>query len=325
MLTQITRRLLAGCLTLLLVGVAAFGIFQHLGDPVISMAGLEATEAERQAFRQELGLDDSQWVQLGRFLKNVARGEFGLSYHSGRSVSRLIAERLPATLDLVLVASVLSLVLGIALGVYTGLRPDTPVTRGVLSLSLVGISLPTFVTGTLLIYVFTMQLNLLPSFGRGELVAFGEWTTGLLTRSGLLSLVMPSITLALFQMTLIQRLTRAEMMEVARADFIRFGRARGLPYRRVYLRHALRNALLPVITIAGLNIGAVIGFSIITETIFQWPGMGLLFIEAVRFSDVPVLAAYLLLIALIFTVINIGIDILYVIIDPRLRAPEGTP
>jgi len=319
MLTQIARRLFAGLLTMLVVGIVAFGIFRYLGDPVVSMAGLEATQAERDVMRAQLGLDDSQFVQFGRFMGNALRGEFGISYHSARSVSSLIAERLPATLELVFVASALSLSLGIALGVYTGLNANTMASRIILTLSLVGISLPTFVTGTLLIYVFAVQLNWLPSFGRGELVQLGWWSSGLFTKTGLQSVIMPAVTLALFQVTLIQRLTRAEMMEVARADFVRFCRARGLFYRAVYLRHALKNALLPVITIAGLNIGAVIGFSVVTETIFQWPGMSLLFMDAVRFSDVPVLSAYLILIALIFTIINVTIDVLYVVIDPRLR------
>ena len=319
MLTQIARRLFAGILTMLVVAAVAFGIFRHLGDPVVTMAGLEAPQEEREAMRRQLGLDEPQMLQFGRFVLNVLQGNFGISYNSARSVSSLIAERLPATLELVFVASALSLTLGIALGIYTGLNPGTWLTRAILTASLVGISLPTFVTGTLLIYVFTLQLGWLPSFGRGELVDLGGWSSGLFTKTGWQSIIMPAVTLALFQVTLIQRLTRAEMMEVARADFVRFCRARGLSHRTVYLRHALRNALLPVITIAGLNIGAVIGFSVVTETIFQWPGMSLLFIDAVRFSDVPVLSAYLILIALIFTLINISIDLLYVAIDPRLR------
>lgn len=317
------RRLLEGLFAMLVVAMVAFALFRFLGDPVVAMAGNQATEQDREELRQSLGLNDPVPMQFLRFVGNAARGEFGISYRSARPVASLIAERLPATLELVLVASVLSLVIGIALGVYTALYRDSAATRVILTSSLIGISLPTFVTGTLLIWLFSIHLNWLPSFGRGETVAIGWWTTGLLTTSGQKSVIMPAITLALFQLTLIQRLARAEMLEVLRTDFVRFARARGLSYRAVYFGHALKNALLPVITIAGLNIGAIIGFSVITETIFQWPGMSLLFIEAVRFGDIPVLAAYLVLVALIFTLINMAIDVLYMLIDPRLRVDRG--
>jgi peptide/nickel transport system permease protein len=205
------------------------------------------------------------------------------------------------------------------MGVYSALRRDTLLTKVFQAVSLIGISLPTFLIGILLIYLFSVTLGWLPSFGRGDVVELGWWTTGFLTASGLKALILPSITLGLFQMTLIQRLVRSEMLEVLRTDYIRFARARGLSNRAVHFGHALKNTLVPVITITGLQLGAIIAFAIITETVFQWPGMGLLFIQAVGFADVPVMAAYLCLIALFFVVINLTVDLLYYVVDPRLR------
>lgn len=275
--------------------------------------------AERAALRESLGLDDPVPVQFLRFVVNAAQGEFGVSYRMARPVADVIAERLPATLELALISGFGALALGIALGVYTALRRDGWLSHAIMSLSLVGVSLPTFLIGILLIYVFAVELKLLPAFGRGEVVDLGWWTTGLLTTSGLKSLVMPAITLGLYQLTLIMRLVRAEMLEVLRTDYIKFARARGLTDRTVHFGHALRNTLLPVITITGLQIGSIIAFAIITETVFQWPGVGLLFITAVQFVDIPVMAAYLVLIALIFVVINLIVDLLYFVVDPRLR------
>jgi peptide/nickel transport system permease protein len=236
-----------------------------------------------------------------------------------RPVSTLFAERLPATLELSFVAAFFAVVAGIPMGVYTALRRNSWLTQFFLAASLIGVSLPTFLIGILLILVFAVMLGWLPSFGRGDTVMIGAWSTGFLTVSGLKALIMPSITLGLFQMTLIMRLVRSEMLEVLRSDYIKFARARGLPDRSVHFRHALRNTLVPVITIAGLQLGAIIAFSIITETVFQWPGMGLLFIQSVTFADVPVMAAYLCLIALFFVTINLAVDLLYYAVDPRLR------
>jgi peptide/nickel transport system permease protein len=234
-------------------------------------------------------------------------------------VSTLFAERLPATLELSLAAALFAVAVGIPMGVYTALKPRSWLSQAFLVVSLVGVSLPTFLIGILLILVFAVQLGWLPSFGRGDVVMLGGWSTGLLTLSGLKALILPSITLGLFQMTLIMRLTRSEMLEVLRADHIRFARARGLPDRLVHFRHALRNTLVPVITVAGLQLGSIIAFAIITETVFQWPGMGLLFIQSVMFADVPVMGAYLCLIALLFVIINLVVDLLYYAVDPRLR------
>jgi peptide/nickel transport system permease protein len=315
----ILRRLAQAVLVMLTVGLIAFSLFRFVGDPVTNMLGQDATPEQRIEITRLLGLDQPFYVQYVRFLGNALQGEFGLSLRQVQPVSRLISDRLPATLELSIVAALFALVLGIPMGVYTALRPRSFLSHILLAVSLAGVSLPTFLIGILLILVFSVQLGWMPAFGRGDTVAIGWWTTGLLTASGLKSLVLPAITLGLFQMTLIQRLVRSEMLEVLRTDYIRFARARGLTDRAVHFGHALKNTLVPVITITGLQLGAIIAFAIITETVFQWPGMGLLFIQAVGFADVPVMAAYLCLIALFFVLINLVVDLLYYAVDPRLR------
>ena len=319
MLAFVLRRLGQAILVMLAVGLIAFSLFRFVGDPVVFMLGQDTTDEQRARITRDLGLDRPFYVQYVNFLGNAVRGEFGLSLRQVQPVSRLIVERLPATLELSLVAAAFALVAGIPMGVYTALRPKSALSQLLLALSLAGVSLPTFLIGILLILVFSVQLGWLPSFGRGDTVAIGWWTTGLLTASGLKALILPSITLGLFQMTLIQRLVRSEMLEVLRTDYIRFARARGLTDRAVHFGHALRNTLVPVITITGLQLGAIIAFAIITETVFQWPGMGLLFIQAVTFADIPVMAAYLCLIGLFFVIINLAVDLLYYAVDPRLR------
>ena len=301
------------------VALIAFALFNFTGDPVSFMVGQDTTIAERDRLRSELGLDRPFYIQFGKFLNNAIHGDFGLSLRQARPVSVLIKERLPATLELSTAAALLALFVGIPLGVFTALKRDTWIANLLLAGSLIGVSLPTFLIGILLILVFAVQLGWLPSFGRGDTVALGWWTTGLLTKSGLKALILPSITLSLFQMTLIMRLVRSEMLEVLRTDYIKFARARGLSDRAIHFGHALRNTLVPVITITGLQLGAIIAFAIITETVFQWPGMGLLFIQAVNFADIPVMAAYLCFIALVFVLINLAVDLLYYAVDPRLR------
>jgi peptide/nickel transport system permease protein len=262
-------------------------------------------------------------VQFARFVGNAVQGEFGLSLRQGRKVSALIAERFPATIELAFAAAVLALAVGVPLGVYAALRRGSFGAQVAMAASLLGVSLPTFLIGILLILVFAVELKVLPSFGRGEVVAIGAWTTGLLTPTGWKHLILPAVTLAIFQLALIMRLVRAEMLEVLRTDYIKFARARGLPDRAVHFGHALKNTLVPVITITGLQLGSLIAFAIITETVFQWPGMGLLFIQAVQFADIPVMAAYLCLIALIFVAINLVVDLLYFAVDPRLRIEKS--
>ena len=323
MLAFIIRRLFQALVLMVSVGLIAFALFQFVGDPVNNLMGQEATAEQRAQLRADLGLDQSALVQFARFAANALRGEFGLSLRQGRKVSSLIAERLPATLELAWVAAVLALLLGIPMGVVAALKRGHPLSQALMAFSLVGVSLPTFLIGILLILLFATALNWLPSFGRGEVVQLGFWSTGLLTADGWRHLLLPAITLALFQLALIMRLVRAEMLEVLRADYIKFARARGLTDRTIHFGHALKNTLVPVMTITGLQLGGLIAFALITETVFQWPGMGLLFVQAVQFADIPVMAAYLCLISLIFVVINLVVDLLYFAVDPRLRADRA--
>jgi peptide/nickel transport system permease protein len=323
LLAFIVRRILQSIAVMGVVAFIAFGMFNFVGDPVAFMVGQDATLEERARLRADLGLDQPFPVQFARFVSHAVVGDFGLSLRQGRPVATLIKERLPATLELSAVAAALALVIGIPLGVYTALKRDTVLAQALLAGSLVGVSLPTFLIGILLILVFAVILGWLPSFGRGETVAFGWWTTGLLTKSGLKALILPSITLSLFQMTLIMRLVRAEMLEVLRTDYIKFARARGISDRALYFGHALKNTLVPVITITGLQLGGIVAFAIVTETVFQWPGMGFLFIQAVNFADIPVMAAYLCFIALIFVLINLIVDLTYYAVDPRLRVERA--
>ena len=323
MFAFIVNRILQAIPVMLAVALISFAMFAYVGDPVAIMLGQDFTEAQRDALVRDLGLDQPFWVQFATFTGHAIRGEFGLSYRLSRPVAELIGERAPATLELAFCAAVLALAIGVPMGVYTGLYRNSWLSRFFLTFSLVGVSLPTFLIGILLILVFAVWLGWLPSFGRGDTVQLGWWSTGFLTWSGIKALVLPSITLGLFQLTLIMRLVRAEMLEVLRTDYIKFARARGLPNRAVHFGHALKNTLVPVITIVGLQLGAIIAFAIVTETVFQWPGMGLLFIQSVGVADIPVMSAYLLLIALVFVSINLIVDLLYYAVDPRLRIGRG--
>jgi peptide/nickel transport system permease protein len=322
-LAFILRRLLQGVIVMLVVGFIAFSLFNFVGDPVSLMLPPEATQADREQMRASLGLDKPFYRQFATFLGNAVQGNFGISLRLGRPVSTLLVERLPATLELAISAALIALVVGIPIGVYTALRRDSWISRALLTTSLVGVSLPNFLIGIFLILIFAVWLGVLPSFGRGDTVKIGLWSTGLLTVSGAKALILPAITLSFFPLTLIMRLVRAEMLEVLRTDYIKFARARGLSDRAVHFGHALKNTLVPVITIAGLQLGGIIAFAIITEQVFQWPGMGLLFIQAVQFADIPVMAAYLCLIGLIFVVINLVVDLLYYLVDPRLRVERS--
>jgi len=294
-------------------------LFRFVGDPINQMVGLETSFEERQQLRQALGLNDSVLIQFVRFVWHALRFDFGISYQFKRPVIELIGERFPATIELAVVSALFSLLLGIPMGVYTALNRQSWLSKLFLAISLIGISLPTFLIGILLIFVFAVSFQVLPSFGRGEVVHLGFWSTGLLTGSGLKAIILPAVTLGLFQMTLIMRLVRSEMLEVLRTDYIKFARARGLSNRAIHFGHALKNTLVPVITIAGLQIGSIIAFAIITETVFQWPGMGLMFLQAVQNADIPIMSTYLLLVSGIFVTINLVVDLLYVSVDPRIR------
>ena len=315
----IFRRLIQAVLVMVCVAFIAFMLFQYVGDPVVFLLGQDAKPDQIAALRADLGLDQPFFVQFWHFLINAVQGEFGLSLRQGAKVSRLLAERFPATLELALVAAGLALLIGVPMGVYAALKRGSWSSQLLMMMSLLGVSLPTFLIGILLILVFAVGLGWFPSFGRGEVVELGWWRSGLVTVDGWHHIILPAVTLAIFQLTLIMRLVRAEMLEVLRTDYIKFARARGLSNNAIHFGHALKNTLVPVMTITGLQLGQLIAFAIITETVFQWPGMGLLFIQAVTFADIPVMAAYLCLIALIFVVINLVVDLLYFVVDPRLR------
>ena len=324
MLAFILRRLVQAVIVMLVVAFIAFMLFQYVGDPVTNLLGQDATVEQREQLRADLGLDQPFPIQFARFVGNAVHGEFGLSLRQGRKVSALIAERFPATLELALSAAATALFVGVPMGVYAALRRGSFASQVLMTISLLGVSLPSFLIGILLILLFAVTLKWLPSFGRGDVVILGQWTTGFLSVDGWKHLVLPTLTLAIFQLTLIMRLVRAEMLEVLRTDYIRFARARGLSDRAVYFGHALKNTLVPVMTITGLQLGGLIAFAIITESVFQWPGMGLLFIQAVSFADIPVMAAYLCLISLMYVIINLVVDLLYFVVDPRLRV-EASP
>jgi peptide/nickel transport system permease protein len=319
MLVFIIKRLANAIMVMLAVALLAFLIFRLAGDPVEMMANEQMTQADRDNLRERLGLNDGLMTQYTRFVVNAAQGNFGISYRNGQDVLGLIAERFQATLELVLVATLISLLLGLPLGVLTAIKRGKWYTEGLQFLSIVGVSLPSFVVGILLILVFSVTLGWFPAFGRGDVVQLGWWSTGLLTHSGRIAILLPAIALSLYQVTLVMRLVRAEMLEVLRSDYVKFARARGIPRWRIYFRHALRNCLMPVVTMTAMNVGSLIAFALITETVFQWPGMGMLFIQAVTFLDIPVMAAYLCIISFIFVVLNTFVDIAYAVIDPRLR------
>jgi peptide/nickel transport system permease protein len=323
MLSYILRRVAQSGLVLLVTGLVAFAMFRYVGDPIDTMLGQERTMEDIDRLREQLGLNKPFFVQYWDFLMRALQGDLGISYRQGRPVAEIIVERLPATLELAAVSGLFAMGMGIVLGVFTAIRRDGIAANAIMTISLIGVSLPTFLIGILLIYLFSVELSLLPSFGRGEVVQVGSWSTGFLTQSGLLALILPAFTLGLYQMTLIMRLVRSEMLEVLRQDYIRFARARGLREKTINFRHALKNTLVPVITVTGLQLGSIIAFAIITETVFQWPGVGLLFINAIQFVDIPVMAAYLMLISVMFVGINLIVDLLYVAIDPRLRIEGG--
>lgn len=319
-LVFILKRLANAVIVMLAVALLAFLIFQLAGDPVDMMSTEQTTQADRELLREKLGLNDSLVVQYMRFVANAAQGKFGISYRNGQDVLGLILERFPATMELVIIATILSLVIGLPLGVLTAIKRGKWYSEALQLGSIIGISVPSFVIGILLILVFSVTLGIFPAFGRGEVVEFGWWSTGLLTRTGLMALVLPSVSLSLYQITLVMRLVRGDMLEVMRSDYVKFARARGIGRYRIYFRHALRNCLMPVITLTAMNVGALIAFALVTETVFQWPGMGMLFIQAVTFVDIPVMAAYLVIVSFIFVFLNMLVDIAYALIDPRLRS-----
>lgn len=319
MLVFLVKRIGNAILVMLAVALFAFMVFRFLGDPVEMMMNESATQVERDELRERLGLNATFLEQYVRFVTRAVQGDFGISWRNQQEVISLIGDRFPATFELVLIATIISLVVGIPLGVLTAIGRGKWWAEGMQTVSIIGVSLPSFIVGILLILIFSVTLGWLPGYGRGQTVDLGWWTTGFLTPSGRAALVLPSVALSLFQITLVMRLVRAEMLEVLRADFIKFARARGVPARALYFRHALKNCLMPVITMTAMQIGNLIAFALVTETVFQWPGMGMLFMQAITFVDIPVMAAYLCIVSFIFVALNTVVDIAYALIDPRLR------
>ncbi len=316
----IIRRLAQGVVIVLVVSFICFTIFQFFGDPVLTLAGRYATQKQQEEVRIKLGLDKPFYIQYSVFLKNALHGDFGLSYVTQTPVLGLILERLPASIELAIMAMIISLTLGITLGVLTSLNPNFLINRVIMAASLFGISLPTFLIGILFILIFAVLLGLLPPFGRGEVIKMvGNWRTGLLTLDGLQHLILPAFTLGVYQLAVLLRLTRGGMLEVLREDYIRTAWAKGLPARVVVFKHALRNALIPIVTIAGLQLGELIAFSIVTESIFQWPGAGNLLLTAVYETDHPVIVAYVMITSIIILCVNLVVDILYRFINPKIR------
>ncbi|WP_128929846.1 ABC transporter permease [Bradyrhizobium guangxiense] len=313
------RRLLSVLPVMLMTAFLSFAAFHFIGDPLQNMVGPEATAQDRARLAAELGFDRPFYIQFFRFISSALHGDFGISTRVGRPVLDLILERLPATLELAILSFIFAMIAGVALGVVTALRPRSILSGFSLTVSLIAVSLPNFLIGIGLIYVFAVKLGWLPSFGRGDTVKIGWWTTGVLTKTGWQAIILPAISLATYQLTLILRLVRTEMLEVMHSDHIRFARARGLPDRLIYFSYALKNTMIPVVTVAGLQLGSIIAFAVVTETVFQWPGVGLLFINSIRFSDVPIMAAYLLIVSIIFVTINMVVDCVYYLLDPRLR------
>jgi len=317
--TYILRRLIQGVVVILVASMFCFVIFQYMGDPALNMVGQYASFEEIREVREMLGLDQPIYVQYLKFLWNALHGNFGKSYVTRVPALGLILERFPATFELVTVAVLLAFFTGVSLGVLVSLKPYAMRNRFIMALSLGGVSIPTFLIGIVLIMIFAAYLGLLPAFGRGDTIQVGFWRTGFLTLSGLRHLILPAVTLAMYQLAVLLRLTRAGMREVLTEEYIKTAWAKGLPPRKVIFKHALRNVMIPVVTMTGLQFGELIAFSIVTETIFQWPGMGNLLLTSIYEGDQPVIVTYIMLAALIIITANIVVDILYAVINPRIR------
>jgi ABC-type dipeptide/oligopeptide/nickel transport system permease component len=304
---------------LLAVSFICFLIFRFTGDPVLMLAGKYATQQEREQVRVAYGLDQPFHVQYVNFLGNALQGNFGKSYISQVDALDTILERFPATFELALTAIFISMAAGVLLGVVVSIRPKSPLSRLIMAGSLGGISIPTFLMGILWVMLFAVYLEWLPPFGRGDTVQIGPWRTGFLTLEGLKHLIMPALTLSGYQLAVLLRLTRAGMREVLSEEYIKTAWSKGLSPFTVIVKHALRNVLIPVVTIAGLSFGELIAFSIVTESIFQWPGMGNLLLVSIFENDHPVIVTYIMLAACIILVINILVDLLYAWLNPKIQ------
>ena len=319
MIAFLIRRLGQALVVMFIISLISFAIQDNLGDPLRELLGVSVSVAERDKLREDMGLNDPFMQQYWRFLKKAVKGDLGDSYFFKRPALEVIMQKFPATFELVLGATLIIVTLSVPIGVYCAIRPRSWPTKVMMGLSIVGISIPVFLTAIMLIYVFSIQLGWMPSFGRGQTVIVGGWETGLLTADGLIHLILPSIALSSIMLPLFIRLIRSEMMECMEQDYIRFARAKGLSNRRIWFLHALKNTLLPVITVGGVQIGTMIAFTILTETVFQWPGMGFLFLEAVNRTDTPLIIAYMIVVGLIFVVTNTLVDLIYGLVNPTVK------
>jgi peptide/nickel transport system permease protein len=318
MLAYSGSRILQTIIVLLAISFIAFALVANLGDPLAALLSPDATPADRAALVSALHLDEPFLNRFVDFVRGLLAGNFGISYRTHEPVAKLIAERLPATLELAGASLVITLLVGTTAGVYCGVHPKSLLARLIMFVSIAGVTLPTFVVGIMLIVVFSVKLGWFPSFGRGDTVQLGFWSTGLLTASGWRAIVLPAITLALFQVTFVIRMIRTQLMEVGQSEHIRFARARGLTERRVWFVYALKNTLLPVITVLGLQLGNIIAFSVVTENVFAWPGLGSLFLQSIQAADIPVISIYLILVGAIFMFINLAVELSYPLIDARV-------
>ncbi len=322
MVAFILRRIAQAILVMLIIGMVGFSIKSQIGDPIRDLVGERVTPAQRAKMADEMGLNDPFFVQYVRFVKNALKGDLGMSFMYSRPALEVILKHAPATIELVFGTALIIIVVSLPLGVYSALKPHSLLSRFIMSFSTLGVSMPVFLTAILLIYLFAIILGVLPSYGRGETVAlFGSeyWQTGFLTVDGLKHLILPCISLSSIMMPLYIRLIRSEMMEVLETEYIKYAWAKGLSPMRIWLVHAFKNTLLPVITVFGVQIGIMFAFTILTETVFQWQGMGFMFLEAVQRADISLLIAYLVVVACVFVIVNTVVDILYGLINPTVR------
>ena len=324
MLGFLARRLVQALIVMFVISLISFSIQDNLGDPLREMVGQSVSEAERQQMRDELGLNDPFLAQYGRFLGKAVQGDLGRSYFFKEPALDVILDKLPATLELVFGATILIIVISIPAGVYAAIRPNSILTRMILGISILGISVPVFLTAIFGIYLFSIELGWLPSYGRGPVIPiWGSWETGFLSWEGFKHLIMPCVALASIMLPLFIRLIRSEMVETLNTEYVKFAKAKGLKKARIYFLHALKNTMLPVVTVGGVQIGTMVAYTILTETVFQWPGMGFLFLEAVNRVDTPLIVAYLIVVGAIFVVVNTFVDLLYGLINPTVRLAGG--
>ncbi|WP_169545797.1 ABC transporter permease [Sneathiella aquimaris] len=301
------------------ISLIGFSIQDNLGDPLRELVGQSVSEDERQAMRERMGLNDPFLIQYGRFLGNAVQGDLGNSYFFKKPALEVIAAKFPATLELVIGATIIIITFAVPLGIYCAIRPKSWLARFVMGFSIVGISVPVFLTAIFSIYIFSVELGWMPSFGRGETSDLLGWNSGFLTVDGLVHLVLPSLSLASIMMPLFIRLIRSEMMEILQMEYIRFAWAKGLFPKRIWFLHAFKNTLLPVITVGGVQVGTMLAYTILTESVFQWPGMGFLFLEAVNRVDTPLIIAYIIVVGLIFVVTNTFVDLIYTWVNPTVK------